>query len=272
MEAKGVLAVITGGGQQADCFPDAPGSEVARSAMGRNRMVIYYVEDDANIRNLTVYALEQAGFEGYGFPHAADFFEACKMQLPDLILLDIMLPDVDGMEILSRLRADSATKQVPVMMLTAKGTEFDAVSGLNAGADDYLSKPFGMMEMVARVNALLRRFSEDGDRKADDLSCGALLLRDDSREVFVAGKEVVLTLKEFDLLKALLQAKGTVLSREQLLGEVWGLEFVGVGETRTVDVHIQTLRQKISKVVPGTERCIQTVRGIGYCAKEPEGA
>lgn len=236
--------------------------------MSQERAMIYYVEDDTNIRDLTVYALNQAGFEAYGFSHAVEFFAACKERLPELILLDIMLPEVDGLEILQRLREDDVTKAIPTMMLTAKGTEFDTVSGLNAGADDYLSKPFGMMELMARVNALLRRSSEVSASKTDEISCGPLTLSVSSHAVSVRKKPITLTLKEFDLLKTLLQNKGHVLSRDQLLQEVWGMDYVGVGETRTVDVHIQTLRQKISQASSGDEACIHTVRGVGYCIKE----
>lgn len=227
--------------------------------------MIYYVEDDTNIRDLAVYALAQAGFEAVGFPSADEFFAACRQRLPRLVLLDIMLPGMDGMQILRVLREDPRTRHLPVMMLTAKGTEFDTVNGLDAGADDYLSKPFGMMELVSRVNALLRRAASSGTD--DELSCGPIALRVAARTAAAAGADLSLTLKEFDLLHALLRGKGSVLSRRQLLEEVWDTTYVG--ETRTVDVHIQTLRQKLAAACPGAESLIGTVRGVGYCLKQP---
>ncbi|RDB62840.1 DNA-binding response regulator [Gordonibacter sp. 28C] len=229
--------------------------------------MIYYVEDDTNIRDLTVYALKQAGFEACGFAAAGEFFAACKRRLPELVLLDIMLPEVDGLEILHMLREDPATKHLPVMMLTAKGTEFDTVSGLDAGADDYLAKPFGMMELVSRVNALMRRAAAPAVAADDEFSCGPLSLTVSSHDVTVNGEPVTLTLKEFDLLRTLMQNEGHVLSRRQLLEDVWGMTYVG--ETRTVDVHIQTLRQKLAAAGAGSDAYIQTVRGVGYCVKQP---
>lgn len=179
-----------------------------------------------------------------------------------------MLPEVDGLEVLRRLREDPATKFLPVMMLTAKGTEFDKVSGLDAGADDYLAKPFGMMELVSRVNALLRRAAAPTAPAGDVLECGPIELRVLEHTVSAGGVLVELTLKEFDLLRALLRNVGRVLSRGQLLEDVWGMTFVG--ETRTVDVHIQTLRQKLSAACPGADACIKTVRGVGYSIRQPE--
>ncbi|CVH77353.1 DNA-binding response regulator [Rubneribacter badeniensis] len=228
--------------------------------------MIYYVEDDTNIRDLTVYALRQAGFEAQGFPAAEEFFVACRERLPELVLLDIMLPEVDGLEILHVLRDDPATKSLPVMMLTAKGTEFDTVCGLDAGADDYLAKPFGMMELVSRVNALLRRAGAPAAAR-DELTCGPVVLTVSAHTVSVGGQPVALTLKEFDLLRALMQNEGRVLSRRQLLEDVWGVTYVG--ETRTVDVHVQTLRQKLAAASDGADALIQTVRGVGYCVKSP---
>lgn len=228
--------------------------------------MIYYVEDDTNIRDLTIYALKQAGFEARGFPCASEFFAACADRTPDLILLDIMLPETDGLEILRLVRQDAAMKNTPVMMLTAKGTEFDTVCGLDAGADDYLAKPFGMMELVSRVNALLRRASAlSKGPDGDELAAGPIVLTSSAHTVTVDGKLVALTLKEFDLLRALMSNEGRVLSRGQLLEDVWGITYVG--ETRTVDVHIQTLRQKLSQAKKGVEGAITTVRGVGYCFK-----
>lgn len=230
--------------------------------------MIYYVEDDTNIRDLTVYALRQAGFAASGFASAGEFFAACKRQVPEMVLLDIMLPEIDGLEILHMLREDPTMKALPVMMLTAKGTEFDTVSGLDAGADDYLAKPFGMMELVSRVNALLRRAAAPAVAADDEFACGPVELAVSSHIVTVDGQPVSLTLKEFDLLRTLMQNEGHVLSRSQLLEAVWGMTYVG--ETRTVDVHVQTLRQKLASVGEGADACIQTVRGVGYCIKRPQ--
>lgn len=229
--------------------------------------MIYYVEDDTNIRDLTVYALRQAGFEAKGFAAAGEFFSACKVRLPELVLLDIMLPEVDGLEILHTMREDASMKHLPVMMLTAKGTEYDTVCGLDAGADDYLAKPFGMMELVSRVNALLRRASTPAVSGDDELLQGPIKLTISSHMASVNDVTVSLTLKEFDLLRALMQNAGHVLSRSQLLEDVWGVTYVG--ETRTVDVHIQTLRQKLAAAGDGADGWIQTVRGVGYCLKRP---
>lgn len=230
--------------------------------------MIYYVEDDPNIRELASYALRQAGFEAACFPDAEGFFAACAERVPDLVLLDIMLPGMDGMEILRRLRADGATEHVPVMMLTAKGTEYDKVSGLDAGADDYLAKPFGMMELISRVNALLRRAARPavgGSTAADagdELRGGAIVLSPSRHEVSAGGQPVTLTLKEFELLRVLMANEGLVLTRAQLLEKVWGVTFAG--ETRTVDAHVKTLRQKLAAACPGADESVGTVRGVGY--------
>ncbi|MDR2197455.1 MAG: response regulator transcription factor [Coriobacteriales bacterium] len=225
--------------------------------------VIYYVEDDPNIRDLAIYALEQAGLAARGFSNALELYAACENELPRLFLLDIMLPHEDGIQILKHLRAGRATRDIPIMMLTAKGSEYDVVMGLDAGADDYLAKPFGMMELVSRVNALLRR--RDRDTEAEDgetLLIDGLTLSPAQRRVTVDGTLVVLTYKEFELLQLLMERPGRVFSRDRLLEAVWGWEHSV--STRTVDVHIQTLRRKLGAAAS----IIETVRGVGYRAKE----
>ncbi|MEY8459825.1 response regulator transcription factor [Eggerthellaceae bacterium 24-137] len=235
--------------------------------------LIYYVEDDGNIRDLTSYALRQAGFEVRAFPDGEGFVEACRAEPPAAALLDIMLPGEDGLSLVARLRGDAATENIPVMMLTAKGTEFDKVSGLDAGADDYLAKPFGMMELVSRVNALLRRAARPARGavsspvvESGQLVCGPVVLTPEARTATAAGVELPLTRKEFDLLRVLLENKGRVLTREQLLDRVWGVSFVG--ETRTVDMHVKTLRKKLAAAAPGAEETVGTVRGVGYRLRE----
>ena len=222
--------------------------------------LIAVVEDDASIRKLILYALKNNGYETCGFECGADFFEAISSRVPDLVLLDIMLPDMDGVEILRRLRKGSATEQVPVMMITAMGTEFDKVNALDSGADDYMTKPFGVMEMLSRVRALLRRTSSVKTEEHEDavLSEGGVEMDTRRHLVRVDGQEVTLAYKEFELLHYFLQNKGIVLSREQLMQTVWGFDYEG--ESRTVDMHIKTLRQKLGR---GGE-LIQTVRGVGY--------
>lgn len=235
--------------------------------------MIYYVEDGKNIRDLATYALNQAGFEVVGFSCAEDFENACSSQMPDLVLLDIMLPGKDGLEILESMRLNPSTRHIPVMMLTAEGSEIDKVQGLDLGADDYLAKPFGMMELVSRVNALLRRAARPAQGASGSpaeelgwLSCGAISLSPEARTATAAGVELPLTRKEFDLLRILLEHKGRVLTREQLLERVWGVSFVG--ETRTVDMHVKTLRKKLAAAAPGAEEAIGTVRGVGYRMRE----
>ena len=227
--------------------------------------MIYYVEDDANVRELALYALAQSGLQAKGFPEAEPFYEACKETVPDLILLDIMLPHTDGLTILRELRRDPSLANVPVMMLTAKGTEIDKVTGLDAGADDYLAKPFGMMELVSRCNALLRRASRSEAPHDAIVSCGDITIDTDAHDVHVNGVQVELTLKEFSLLQTLIENRGHVLSRAQLLKEVWDTDYVS--ETRTVDTHVQTLRKKLNDVEKGAGDVIQTVRGVGYRAR-----
>lgn len=219
--------------------------------------MIYYVEDDDNIRGLTLYALHQQGIEAEGFSCDSEFKAAVARRVPDAVLLDIMLPDTDGLEILHRLRADQETATVPIMMLTAKDTELDKVVALDGGADDYLTKPFSLMELTSRCRALLRRGGMI--KKASDvLSSSGIVLSPSHREVTVDGKPVKLTLREFDLLEYLMRKPGVVFSREALLQSVWGWDFDG--GSRTVDVHVQTLRQKLGD----RSSCIETVRGVGY--------
>ncbi len=218
--------------------------------------VIYLVEDDESIRELVLYTLRETGFEAEGFENPALFWEAAAGTKPDLILLDIMLPGEDGITVLRKIRNMPDMEDIPVMMLTAKGTEYDKVMGLNYGADDYLPKPFGMMELVARVKALLRR---SGRRNAKDgYTIGDLSISMSKHEVTVSGKPVALTLKEFELLALMMENQGIVFTRDQLLTRIWGYAFDG--ESRTVDVHIRSLRQKLGEC----GSLIETVRGIGY--------
>ena len=218
--------------------------------------MIYCVEDDAGIRELVVYTLRNTGFEADGFGDGAALTTALKKCKPQLILLDIMLPGEDGITILRRLRAAPDTAKIPVILLTAKNTEYDKVVGLDTGADDYITKPFGMMELVSRIKAVLRRtMREKEDTK---YQIGNLLIDVEKHKVKVEGKTVALTLKEFELLEKLMKNRSIVLTRDRLLEEIWGYDFTG--ETRTVDVHVRTLRQKL-----GTAgELIETVRGVGY--------
>ena len=227
--------------------------------------MIYYVEDDTNIRELTLYALRKAGLEAKGFSSGESFLIACAEEAPDLILLDIMLPGIDGLELLDLIRRDRVISHVPVMMLTAKGTEYDTVRGLDAGADDYLAKPFGMMELVSRCNALLRRAGAASRCSDELLECGPVSLRAETHEAYVGDMLVELTPKEFELLRMLLSSQGRVLSRTRILEEVWGLSFAG--ETRTVDTHVQTLRRKLNEASAGAGDLIKTIRGVGYCIR-----
>lgn len=217
--------------------------------------MIYCVEDDNAIRDLMLYTLGASGFQAKGFPDSTGFWQAMTEEKPELILLDIMLPGEDGITVLKRLRAASATANIPVIMATAKGSEFDKVIGLDTGADDYLVKPFGMMEMVARIKAVMRRTAPKADQV---LTCGDIVLDEVRHIVTVDGKQVVLTLKEYELLKLLMENAGQVFTRDILLSRIWGQDYLG--ETRTVDVHIGTLRTKLAN---GGEK-IETVRGVGY--------
>ena len=205
--------------------------------------MIYFVEDDNSIRELVLYTLNNAGYEARGFEKPSLFWEALRAEVPALILLDIMLPEEDGLQILKRLRSMSQTKKVPIMMLTAKGTEYDKVIGLDYGADDYMPKPFGMMELIARVRALLRRADVVDTEK--DYTIDGLYLSPSKHVVKADGEEVALTLKEFEMLTLLVENQGIVFTRDQLLTKIWGYAFDG--ESRTVDVHIRSLRQKLGK-------------------------
>ena len=216
--------------------------------------MIYCVEDDDNIRELVIYTLETTGLKARGFAEGSAFMEALAFDTPELILLDIMLPGDDGLVLLKKLKSSPKTKGIPVIMVTAKGTEYDKVIGLDSGADDYVTKPFGMMELVSRIKAVLRRSGKVEDRI--DMEFSGVRMDIKKHEVTVDGKQVALTLKEFELLEKLMRNQGIVLTRDQLLTEIWGYDFDG--ETRTVDVHIRTLRQKLG----AKGEIIQTVRGV----------
>lgn len=225
--------------------------------------MIYLVEDDRNIRELVVYTVRSTGREAMGFDRPSAFYEALKKQTPELVLLDIMLPEADGITVLKKLRDAPDTRSLPVIMLTAMGSEYDKVQGLTAGADDYIAKPFGMMELLARIEAVLRRCKSR--EKPGEYKLGCLIVKPGRHEVWVRDKEVQLTLKEFALLSMLLENRGCVLSRDQILDRIWGYAFDG--ESRTVDVHIRTLRRKLGEA----GELIETVRGIGYKIDEGEG-
>ena len=218
--------------------------------------MIYLVEDDESIRELVIYTLKSQGFEAKGFERPSHFWKALEKEKPALLLLDVMLPEEDGISILKKLRMRPDTRKLPIIMLTAKSSEYDKVLGLDSGADDYVAKPFGMMELLARVKALLRRTEQAESEEVYRL--GTLSVNKTRHEVYAAGQEVTLTLKEFDLLCLLLENKGRVLTRDQLLNRIWGYGFDG--ENRTVDVHIRTLRQKLGEC----GEYIETVRGVGY--------
>lgn len=227
-----------------------------------NSHVIYFVEDDQNIRELVVYTLSSTGFEARGFSEAAEFWTAMRSQPADLVLLDVMLPGEDGVSVLRRLRADRATSSLPVIMVTAKDAEYDKVEALDLGADDYVTKPFGMMELVSRVRAVLRRSGSARENAESALNVGEISLNVARHTATVAGQPIDLTLKEYELLEALMYNEGLLLSRDRLLDDVWGYTYHG--ETRTVDVHIRGLRKKIGAVSEDAARMIQTVRGVGY--------
>ena len=223
--------------------------------------MIFCVEDDSNIRELVVYTLESTGLNARGFEDGKTFFEALALETPELVLLDIMLPGEDGMELLRKLKSSSKTKDIPVIMVTAKGAEYDKVKGLDSGADDYVTKPFGMMELVSRIKAVLRRSQKQETRSEEIMETGKIKIYTRKHEVESDGEVVNLTLKEYELLKILMRNENIVLTRDQLLEDIWGYDFDG--ETRTVDVHVRTLRQKLGNA--GEQ--IETVRGVGYRMK-----
>lgn len=222
--------------------------------------MIFCVEDDDSIRELMLYALRASGFEAQGFADGAELFDTLSYSVPRLILLDIMLPGMDGIEILQKIRREPATAGIPVILASAKGTEYDKVLGLDLGADDYLAKPFGMMEMISRIRAVLRRARPQESCRL--LQLGTLVLDPAAHTVTADGCRVTLTLKEYELLKLFLSHPGRVYSRDQLLEQVWGIDYMG--ESRTVDVHIGTLRTKLGPCAD----YIRTVRGVGYRLEE----
>lgn len=221
--------------------------------------MIYMLEDEEGIRNFVLYALRSSGMEAKGFETPSALREAMDEELPELLLLDRMLPEEDGLEVLKKLRNDPKTRKLPVIMLTAKDSEMDKVEGLDSGADDYIAKPFGTMELISRIKALLRR-SYDNTVETEKLEIGGLCVFPSKHEVFADGLKVMLTLKEYDMLLLLMKHKGEVFSRDSLLREIWGYDFSG--ESRTVDVHIRTLRQKLGSC----GEIIETIRGVGYKA------
>ena len=219
--------------------------------------MIFILEDDDSIRKLINYSLKSQGFEVQDFPLPSLFWQALESQTPDLLLLDIMLPEEDGISILKKLRSNSKTSTIPVIMLTAKDSEYDIVTGLDAGADDYVTKPFGMMALVSRIKAVLRRY-EKSDSKKEVLEAGGITIDENQHTVFAGSQQIFLTVKEFDLLALLIKNRGNVLTREQLLESIW--EVSTDIESRTVDVHIRTLRAKLGEY----EKNIETIRGVGY--------
>lgn len=219
--------------------------------------MVYILEDDDNIRKLINYSLKSQGFEVQDFALPSAFWSALQTTNPDLLLLDIMLPEEDGISILKKLRSNPKTSTIPVIMLTAKDSEYDVVTGLDSGADDYVTKPFGMMALVSRIKAVLRRY-EKSDSHKELLEAGGIKIDENQHTVFAGNQQIFLTVKEFDLLVLLIKNRGNVLTREQLLESVWGLS--SEIESRTVDVHIRTLRAKLGEY----EKNIETIRGVGY--------
>ncbi len=224
--------------------------------------MIYIVEDDAEVREMETYALKSSGFDVIAFENGKAMDEKVKVKVPDLFILDIMLPGEDGLSILKRLRNQENTRNVPVIMLTAKGTELDKVKGLDLGADDYMAKPFGVLELISRVRAVLRRYRQGNveNAEASNLTLGKVTLDDQRHTVTVDGGAVELTFKEYELLKLLMSRPGTVFSRQQILEKIWGIDFDM--DTRTVDMHVKTLRQKLGS----HGSIVQTVRNVGYKA------
>ena len=222
--------------------------------------MVWCVDDDSTIREIEVYTLEQTGFAARGFADGVSMLEALKDEIPELIILDIMMPELDGIEVLKRLRSEPLYKDIPVIMATAKGTEMDKIGGLNMGADDYLVKPFGVMEMVARVKAVLRRSVKTVE--SDSITVGSITLKEKEHKVISDGEKVELTHKEFEMLKLFMQNPNMVFSRDKLMSEIWGMDYIG--ETRTVDMHIKTLRHKLGSA--GGQ--IKTVIGVGYRLEE----
>lgn len=220
--------------------------------------MIYFLEDDSSIREMVVYTLNSYGLDAIGFERPSLFWKALEKEVPSLLLLDLMLPEEDGLTVLHKLRASSETARLPVLILTAKGSEYDKVIGLDSGADDYLVKPFGIMELVSRIKALLRRAGDEGERRSGEYTVGALYVNTAKHIIQVEGEEIALTNKEYSMLCLFLEHPGIVFNRDQLLNKIWGYSFDG--ESRTVDVHIRTLRTKLG--VCGN--LIETVRGIGY--------
>lgn len=223
-------------------------------------MLIYIVEDDTDIRELETYALKNSGYDVQSFIESKSFFKACAAEIPQLVILDVMLPDFDGLSVLEKLRQDAATKSVPVILVTAKGSEMDKVKGLDMGADDYITKPFSVLELISRVRAILRRCTFDS--KSDVITLGEIVFDDSKHIVTSGGEQCALTFKEYELLKYLLKNKGMALTRENIILNVWGYDFEG--ESRTVDMHITTLRQKLGNC----GNLIKTVRNVGYKAGE----
>ena len=217
--------------------------------------MIWCVEDDASIRDIEVYALNSTGLAAEGFADGAAFWQALQRTQPELVVLDVMLPEIDGIELLRRMKADAALRDIPVIMATAKGAEYDKIQGLDLGADDYLAKPFGVMELVSRVKAVLRRCRP---QPVAVLRCGGLVVDEQEHTVTADGVRVVLTYKEYQLLRLFLSHPGTAFTRDQLMEQVWGMDFYG--ESRTVDMHIRTLRQKLGAY----GEHIETVRSVGY--------
>lgn len=221
-----------------------------------DKKLIWCVDDDPTIRDIEVYTLTQTGFIAKGFADGISMIEELKHEKPDLIVLDIMLPEIDGIEVLKKIRNDRETADIPVIMATAKGTEIDKIQGLDTGADDYLVKPFGVMEMVSRIKAILRRCETFEGKQI--LTFGEITLNDKSRIVTVNGENIILTFKEFEILKLFMQNLNVVFSRDSLLSAVWGIDYLG--ESRTVDMHIKTLRKKLKSA----GNYIETVIGVGY--------